>query len=221
MASPCPETPVMLLGLHIIWTTYETWLPGDPRGHWSSLLDMYGRVAAPGHRARPADEVTETYASGLMKEDPKLLAPEEMRTTADVIASVLGGRSIGNFVPAQPGTLAVAHALAIEATHVHLLLGPLTAKLAPTMGRIKGISSSLIRAEPRNAGRKRIWTESYWDVRLYDAVAIAQAQGYSVDHNLRRGLPAHPYAWLKPFHITVPWRGSRLAGPGSDPARGG
>jgi hypothetical protein len=193
----------MILATHLIWTTYGTWLPGDPRGHWSPLFDFYGHLRAAGHRFNPSDEVTEIRASHLMKEAPKFLSPEEKEIAADVIGKVLGGKSVGNFSPGKPGAISIAHAVAIENSHVHLLIGRLTEPLDPTVGRIKGVSSSLILKLPRQTEHRRTWTASFWHTHLYRTATVAEVQAYITEHNLRRGLPAHPFAWLKPYPSTA------------------
>lgn len=36
------------IGIHLVWTSYGTWLPGDDRGHWSPLFDFYGHLVERG-----------------------------------------------------------------------------------------------------------------------------------------------------------------------------
>src|SRR4051812_24923182 len=102
-----------------------TWPPGDSRGHWSSLFDLYGRLKEKGHKLNLPDPVTLKHAQGLAKEPPKILSPSEIDLVADVI---------GAHCPFSPGHARgyvkipglVPLAAAIERTHTHLLLEPLS-----------------------------------------------------------------------------------------------
>lgn len=187
----------MVLATHLIWTTYGTWLPGDDRGHWSPLFDMYGHLLRKGHRLNMPDEVTRGRAIGMMKEPPKILNAQEMAITAEVIGKVINGIPVGRFTPGKPGALCAAYALAIEHTHVHLLIGPLSESLSATVGRFKGVSSSLIVSRPENGTRQRTWTADFWKVFLFDAEGVATVCKYVIDHNVRAGRPAHPWAFTR------------------------
>ena len=48
------------VAIHLISTTYGTWLPGDPNkpGHWSAMFDMYGRMTESGGKLNMPDETT-------------------------------------------------------------------------------------------------------------------------------------------------------------------
>jgi hypothetical protein len=189
----------MTIATHIIWTTYGTWLPGDPRGHWSPLFDMYGRLRAAGHQLNISDPVTHDYARSLMTEPPKYLSQPDAEITADVINKILGGIPVGRFTPGKPGAISKAHALAIESNHVHLLIGSLDADLEATVGRMKGVSSSLILDQQNNLARKRTWTGGFWRVFLYDNLAVETVYAYIINHNIRANRLAHPYTFTHPI----------------------
>jgi hypothetical protein len=107
--------------IHVIWTTYMTWPPGDSRGHWSSLFDMYGRLIETGHKLNLPDPVTLKHAQDLAKEPPKILTPIEIDLVADVIGAHCpdSPQHAGGYVKI-PGLRPIAGA--IERTHTHLLL---------------------------------------------------------------------------------------------------
>jgi hypothetical protein len=63
----------MIHGVHLIWTTYGTWLPGDERGHWSPLFTLYGRVRESGGKLNPPDSTTKARVVSTMSEPPKWL----------------------------------------------------------------------------------------------------------------------------------------------------
>jgi REP element-mobilizing transposase RayT len=165
------------VGIHLVWTSYGTWLPGDDRDHWSPLFDFYGRVIERGGQLNRADLVTEQAARELMTEPAKVLTAEERRVVAETLGTLVRG-------PGQP----LAYAAAIEETHVHLLVGPVAEDIGKATGRFKGKTSSAVLDLPTNRGRKRTWTGKYWKVFLFDEVAFYAVKLYIEEHNLRRGL---------------------------------
>ena len=172
------------LAIHFIWTTYGTWLPGDERGHWSPLYDLYGKIQAAGNRLNLPDEWTREVARERMVESEKVLSADETTLLAPLIGRTAGFR---------------AHAAAIEPTHVHLLTGPLRENVARVAGRLKGSTSSALLKHSLNTGRRRIWTTGYWKVFLYDMDAVLCVKNYIEEHNERRGLPRAPWDWIHPI----------------------
>jgi REP element-mobilizing transposase RayT len=173
------------VGIHLAWTAYGTWLPGDDRGHWSPLFDEYDRILERGGRLAYGDPISQFAARERMTEPAKILNTDDRLLVADKIGSLAGG-------PNQPR----AYAAAIEETHVHLLLGPVAEKIHKTAGRIKGTTSSALLKLPANRGRSHIWTARYWKVFLYDDAAFVAVKRYIEEHNLRRGITASPFPWI-------------------------
>lgn len=177
-------------GIHVIWTTYGTWLPGDRRGHWSAMLDLYGRLKQAGHQLNMPDAETHSRARSLMKESPKELTIDDIHIVTDILGSYLA--------PGSPGATS-CHACAIEPAHVHLLLGPVGEPIGTFVGRLKGASSSAVLRRPGNHGHKRIWTAGYWKVFLFEDEAVYAVAEYIEAHNTRRGLPPAPFPWITPI----------------------
>lgn len=179
------------LATHLIWTTYGTWLPGDPGkpGHWSPLFDLYGRLVCSGHRLNVPDATTYEHALQRMTEPPKCLRDNE----SDLVAAVLSR----HLAPALAGAPS-AYACAIEPNHIHLLVGPVRERIDRFVGRLKGSSSAALRKHPNNWDRTRSWTAGYWKVFLFDRDAVCAVTKYIESHNLRRGIPARPYEWIQP-----------------------
>jgi hypothetical protein len=181
----------MTSGIHPIWTTYGTWLPGDRRGHWSPLFDIYGRVVEQGGRLQLPDEVTRRAASTSLREPPFRL---------DEIDAALVASEVSNHVNdgAPYCDRPVAIAAAIEPTHIHLLLGPVREDLRTLVGRLKGKSSSAVLASGRHDNRRHVWTEGYWKVFLFDALGIEAVTDYILDRHRRTGRGINPYPWCRP-----------------------
>jgi hypothetical protein len=193
--------------IHIVFTTYGTWLPGDDRGHWSPLFNLYGHLLRAGHRLNMSDEITADVARHRMIEPPKTLtAPERDRVAAEfsnhfrydglpqenhryTVASIDPGQARGYMKP-------ICHAAAIEENHVHMLAGVVEEDLERYVGRLKGRSSSVLKGLPQNASRKHHWTAKFWRVFLYDHEALLAVREYIINHNLRNALPADPYPFI-------------------------
>ncbi len=133
--------------IHLIWTTYGTWLPGDPDkpGHWSAMFDACGHVIRAGGRLNEPDATSLHHAQQQMKEPPKTLSFQEQRVVAQTIGELVATETMQVF------------ACAIESTHVHLLIGSNhNETLGRLVGRHKGRSSSALVRLPNNRNRKRI-----------------------------------------------------------------
>ena len=186
------EIDVPTLGIHVIWTCYGTWMPGDPtkRGHWSPLFDLYGRLRETGSKLNLPDQTTYEIAKSRMKESIKNLTLEEQGIVAEELARHLA--------PVLAGGPTV-HAAAIEQDHVHLLLGPVRERIDRCVGRLKGRTSSELLCHPDNWDRKRTWTSGYWKVYLFDDDAMRAVARYIEKHNERRGLPLPRFGWVRPL----------------------
>jgi hypothetical protein len=196
-------------GIHIITTTYGTWLPGDERGHWSPLFDMYGRLRRSGHQLNAADEVTRRRAQQSMNEPPKRLHEAEQQTVARVIEDFCrpcDPEHAPDSVAKKPRWLQAGwqrpltvHALAIEENHMHLLLGPCQPDIGQVAGRVKSNASSAVLKIGSNAGRTRVWSTGYWGVFLFDDDAVRAVQDYIENHNVRRGLNRNRFGFARPI----------------------
>jgi hypothetical protein len=182
------------LAIHIVWTTYGTWLPGDARGHWSPLFDFSGRLLETGGRFGLPDESTRRVA-GSSLEAPKVLSPADLAVVADRIREQVSCPT--GSCPPGPRCFAAA----LEPTHVHLLLGPKQEKFSRCVGRLTGTSSSAVLKVPGNEGRSLDWTEDYWKVFLFNAVALETVKHSIDEQNRRRGLPAEPSEWISPLEL--------------------
>lgn len=196
-------------GIHLIWTTYMTWLPGDARGHWSPLFDFYGHVVRSGGSLNKPSARTRARARSLAKETPKSLTEYETQVVAGVIDRLVDrahhiapGMSARHIAPGMPGAILKPitglhiRAAAIEATHVHLLIDPIPIDIGVVAGRLKSMTSSALVALPQNRQRRRTWTTGYWKVFLFDDAAVDAVRGYIEQHNVRRGLAPAPFPWI-------------------------
>lgn len=178
------------VAIHAIWTTYMTWPPGDPRGHWSALFDLYGRLIERGHKLNLPDRETLRRATELAKEQERVLTPTDQQIVADTIGEVLR-----NDLEGRVGI----YAAAIERTHIHLLFDELDIEIDKLVGRVKSRTSSAVIKKGSDRDRTRTWTTGYWKVFVFEEIVIPEIQRYIEDHNVRRGLVRAPFKWITPY----------------------
>lgn len=183
----------MIIGFHLIWTTYGHWFPNDPRGSWShevwepKLLNL-----------RPIDTQRNTVrqtpvekheleafldqARSRLKWDVVNLSPSEIMAVGDVFGGIVKAINLSVW------------ACAILSNHVHVMIQRHGLRYERIINRLKGQAGQRIRrmrgytVVDRRAERVPIWTEKYW-VRYIDSSAgMVQAIAY-VKHNLPEDSP--------------------------------
>ncbi len=154
--------------LHITWTTYGTWVPGDPRGYVSHTLHAPGQWQARENTPRTpyaADHSrTRQIAAKLQKDTPILLETAQAETVAStLIESVVPrGWIIGR--------------AAIMANHVHVVIFD-TPPDGPAVRRIlKGTTQAALSASYGSS--RRWWTAGGSDRYKNDDAAIENALRY-------------------------------------------
>ena len=154
--------------LHITWTCYGTWLPGDERGHVSNVLLEQGGFLAkanvPGTAYRPGNEFTWRRAQQLQKQETVNLTPDQALVVAEALARAAQER----------GWLIVR--CAVITNHLHVVVmncpndGPLVRRI------LKGTSQAAL---SDHLGRnRRWWTAGGSDRYKNDWPAIEAADQY-------------------------------------------
>lgn len=133
----------------ITWTTYGTWLPGDPRGFqtWQGrrYIPPPARYAKPGEPTYRAQDYEDEFreAQESMTEDPVHLEPDQQRLAAEAIVEEAA------FIPISPAVLAVGR------DHAHFLAKFGMLLIRPTIGRLK--AAAVRRLHDAGAASHRIW----------------------------------------------------------------
>jgi hypothetical protein len=195
-----------LLGVHLVSTTYGTWLPGDERGHWSPVVGPDGRLVYPVGGPNPGDPATHQRAQEWLKFAPVVWTPAEQAVVA---------RAFGDVTSQCRYTV---YAAAVRATHVHWVMGDVADPLATVVWRYKGIAGKAVR---QLRGPGSVWTDGYFKVYLFDEPQMTAALLYVERHNLENGLAARPWDWISEWREPTPVRGRGYcrADPGRRPGR--
>jgi REP element-mobilizing transposase RayT len=154
--------------LHITWTTYGTWLPGDERGHVSNIiLPAGGFIRAddtPGAPIPSGDEFTRQRAADLQKGDTVWLTAAQALSACQAIAAAASKRG---WLVVRAGAMA---------NHLHNVVmncpddGPLVRRI------LKGTSQAALNDL---AGRNQRWFSAGGSDRYkHGDEAIANAVNY-------------------------------------------
>ena len=119
-----------------------------------------------------------------LKHPPTRLTPAMIEAVSSAIAAC---------VAASEWKIAAA---AIEPTHIHLLM-------TFTSRNIDNVAKWIAQQTTKSVHRETdfigpIWCEGKWLTFVFDNEHWDNTQKYIERHNLRRGLPAQPWNWIKP-----------------------
>ena len=165
--------------LHITWTCYGTWIPGDRRGYVSNTLRADGsflpRQNTPGTPYTADDARTRRRAQALQKHPTVRLTIQQARCVAESLLAAASDRD-----------WRILRA-AILSNHVHVVLTDCPDD-GPAVRRVlKGVTqAALSRLASRGVdplgGPRRWWTKGGSDRYKHDASAIEAAVRYVARH---------------------------------------
>lgn len=159
-------------GLHIIWTTYNTFQPQDARGDWSALRELYKHLARVGFYCEMSAPLPENVSSAASSHNAVVLAPHERNEVqGDLfqLTSVDGDRVAGGL----PLSCCAANSTAVQ-----LLLAPALASHSQIIGRLKSKTASQLLQSPERTGQKRIWSSGYWFANINGEEALARVERF-------------------------------------------
>jgi hypothetical protein len=159
----------------VTWTTYGSWLPGDPRGFrtWRG----YERVAPPPRFATNSDDTYEPTKYSDRYAKAKTLCSAAVRLNTDHRATAV--RAIVSDVDAMQIPAAV---LAVADWHVHFVGQFGSRPIRPTVGRLKSVATRAIKELDNNFDPKRSWTKGCHMKSLNDDASLIAACRYVARH---------------------------------------
>lgn len=157
---------------HVQWSSFASWLPGDPRG----FRNHQHRVHSSGDYKHPPPEgehaLLHHYATQVQRGAPVWL---------DAPARALAGAAILDKAERE-GVLIVA--LAVNATHVHVLLRTESDRLPDQLAGLKRHSSHALR--PRKPeGEGRVWAARWHVTPVRNREHQVNTYRYILDHGCR------------------------------------
>jgi REP element-mobilizing transposase RayT len=192
----------MLLGFHVIFSTYGYWLPNDPRGSWSDWIRHWELL-----RFGPATKVDTRRSVAGVKHDSELrrrakkaLAyPEVFLTGHQALAVGIG------FSTAVAESDYTILACSILPQHVHLVLGPHERDIDRIVGHLKSRATQQLNQQgihPLAAYRQADgtvpspWCRNCWKVFIYSQQHLRDAVKYVEDNPLKEGKPPQHWSFV-------------------------
>jgi hypothetical protein len=192
------------LAIHWAQTTHGTWLHGDLRGSWRN-----GRLIGP-------DPYLEAESRARMSNDAIVLDELERKIVVKVFGQAVREKRHRVF------------AATFQATHVHIIFGPLNEDIKTVIARFKYRSAAAVLAHRRDscpaetAGLysravparcrtpKSLWTAGRFPVFIFNELHLLNAIEYVRDHNRRDGLMPDHYDWIDPLYPASELEGERM-----------
>ncbi|HMO85818.1 MAG TPA: hypothetical protein PKC18_12965 [Lacipirellulaceae bacterium] len=185
----------VVIGYHLVWTAYGTWLPNDPRGSGSRA------VLTPGLAGLGAVHF------GRKRQQPP---PRELREFYERAAPRLTYPLIG-FDAAQRAAIAAAFheqvehlpltcwACAVMPDHVHLVVRKHRLRAEEMIARLQQAARLLLQQGGLAPSDHPVWTRGGWRVFL-DSPSAGQLRGGYVQRNpVKAGLAPQPWAFVRHY----------------------
>lgn len=190
----------MVVGHHLIWTIYGSWLPNDPRGSTSheircaeivGLGDLhYGRK-----KIQPAGEdIRRFYEAAQTK-----LKHELLKFSSDEIG--LLGKEFANVVRQRAYT---CYACAIMSDHVHLLIRKHRDKAETMIANFQDASRDSLIAQRKRPAEHPVWGGPGWKVYLESREDIRRVCTYIEDNPIKTRRPRQTWAFVTPYDGWLP-----------------
>jgi REP element-mobilizing transposase RayT len=195
----------MVLGYHVIITTYGFWLPNDPRGSWSDFVRSWELS-----RFGPATKVTTRRSVAAAPHDRSLRAAAksalqypEIQLTGIQAREV--GCAIGDYANK---TGLVVWACSVLPEHIHLVLRRYRFKIEQAVNLLKGAATARLdeqalhplRRYRRSDGRlPPMWTRREWKVYLDDPADIRRAIRYVEENPAKEGKRQQFWSFVSPY----------------------
>lgn len=181
----------MIIAYHVIFTTYGTWLPNDPRGSYSKnvyidQLKLLGEVKYGRQNPQPPKPKLYKFwaaARNKMSRPPFFINDNSRKLIAESFDEVVERLKIN--VPA----------CVIMNDHVHIIFLRTDYKIQYVVNQLKG-------AATRKMNLKQTpWTRGCWKVFIDDPDALKSAIDYINANPTKSGLPTQSWDFVKPLDI--------------------
>jgi REP element-mobilizing transposase RayT len=145
-----------MIGYMLTWTTYGTWLPGDPRGYVED-----GNIL-------PGDDDLLEYAQGQQKYPALKLNADEKKIVHETLLSQ--AEQIGQLI----------ESLVVYSNHVHLLLQTHPQTIEKIVSRYKSTTTRLLW---RHGRKGKIWSTGFDKRFCFSQNEMVRRKTYILNHN--------------------------------------
>jgi REP element-mobilizing transposase RayT len=190
----------MVVGYHLIWTIYGSWLPNDPRGSTSreircaeivGLGDLhYGRK-----KVQPAGENIRKFydaAQEILKHQISKFSSNEIGRLGEEFAKIVRQRAY------------TCYACAIMPDHAHLLIRKHRDKAEQMIASFQDASRSALIAKGMRPPGHPVWGGPGWKVYLESRRDIERVCKYIEDNPMKAQLPRQAWEFVTPYDGWLP-----------------
>jgi REP element-mobilizing transposase RayT len=185
----------MLLGFHVIFSTYGYWLPNDPRGSWSDWIRSWELL-----KFGPATKVDTRRSVAGKKHDVALRnRAKQALAYPEVVFNGKQALAVGNgFRGAIEEAEYSIFACSILPQHVHLVIGPHSRNIDRIVAHLKSRATQQLNAQglhPLAAHRQKDgttpspWCRNCWKVFVFSEQHLRDAIEYVRNNPLKEGKP--------------------------------
>jgi REP-associated tyrosine transposase len=185
----------MVIAHHLIWTSYGTWLPSDPRG--SGSHSVYTPAIA---------ELGEPHFGRRRKQPARQLIRQFYRDAEAKLQF-----PVIRFEPAQIDQIAEAfrdvvrehgytcYACAIMPDHVHLVIRKHKYDGGEMIRHFQSSSAAWLAANGIVPPEHPVWTKNGWKVYLASPSEVRQRIRYVANNPIKQRLPAQHWPFVVPY----------------------
>ncbi|MCC7407083.1 MAG: transposase [Phycisphaeraceae bacterium] len=194
----------MIVGYHIIFSTYGFWLPNDPRGSWSDFVGSWDLF-----RYGPATKTTERRSLAHDEHDrvKRQAAKKALKYPAVVLTGVEARAVAKGFAHYVHRAGLAVWACAILPDHVHMVTGMPGMKVEQLVIQLKGEATQALEREGihplaryKIEGQQvpKCWGRGQWKVFL-DPEDVPRAIRYVEDNPLKEGKKKQTWSFVTEY----------------------
>jgi len=193
----------MIVGYHVIFSTYGFWLPNDPRGSWSDFVGSWELF-----RYGPATKTTERRSLAYREHNRALreTAKSALKYPPVQFTGIQARAVARGFAGYVARTSLPVWACAIMPDHVHLVVGRPPIPVERLVNHLKGDATRelereglhpLARWKPERGRVPKCCVRGQWKVYL-DPPDIPRAIRYVEDNPLKEGKKKQAWSFVVP-----------------------
>ena len=196
----------MVIGSHVIFSTYGFWLPNDPRGSWSEFVGAWELFRAGGRATKTTERRSLAYDP---HDHARRLATKQALQRPPVKFTGLQARAVGRgFADYVSRSGLTVWACAVLPDHVHLVLGRFRLDVEKVVIQLKGAATERLVAEGLHpfGGEAKCFVRGEWKAFLESPADVARAIRYVEANPVREGLPRQRWPFVTPYDPAVSYR---------------
>jgi REP element-mobilizing transposase RayT len=185
----------MIIAYHLVWTTYGTWLPNDPRGSGSrsvaaSALEDLGQRHYGRRKIQPPPTKVRVFYD---RAEPRLQFPV-IRFDLDQIQQV--GAAFGGCIEQFEYT---CYAAAILPDHAHLVIRKHRDSAEQMIENLQQSTRLRISADQITPDGHPLWTKGGWRGFLDSVERVETVIRYIQRNPARAAIPAQHWDFVRPY----------------------